>query len=149
IANAVLWQPLFHLIGTELWVAAGSGMSADIDKHVDIVIIQGLQKHWNRAIPVANGPDLGFLAHFPEPLEILVSASPLCMATCAVLSLLISYCVSSGLHRRMCPLYSVSEVCFLTMVPETSPASEFQRTWSPTENVLLMALLLQPGYFLP
>src|SRR5699024_12501896 len=47
-------------------------------------------------------------------------------------------CGSSGLHLRMCPLYSVSCVCFFLITPDTSPASEFHRTWSPTLNVLLM-----------
>src|SRR5699024_5317754 len=56
---------------------------------------------------------------------------------------LISYCGSSGLHLRMCPLYSVSCVCFFLITPDTSPASEFHRTWSPTLNVLLIFPLLR------
>src|SRR5690606_40099429 len=61
--------------------------------------------------------------------------------TWSVRSLWISYCGSSGLQRRMCPLYPVSRVCTLTMRPLTWPASEFQLTWSPTLNAWGMASL--------
>src|SRR6185312_4718404 len=70
--------------------------------------------------------------------SILCSAAPLCMATWSVLSLLISYCGSSSLQWRGWPLYSVSRVCTLMILPLTWPASEFQRTWSPTLNAWLM-----------
>src|SRR6185312_12802101 len=35
----------------------------------------------------------------------------------------------------MWPLNSTSRVCFLTITPETRPASESQETWSPVEKV--------------
>src|SRR5690606_3356459 len=75
-----------------------------------------------------------------------VRAAPLCMATWSVVSLWISYCGSSGVHRRMWPLYSVSLVCTRVITPETRPASEFQLTWSPTENVVMIAALRSPVY---
>src|SRR5690606_7165581 len=75
-----------------------------------------------------------------------VRAAPLCMATWSVVSLWISYCGSSGVHRRMWPLYSVSLVCTRVMTPETRPASEFQLTWSPTENLVMIAALRSPVY---
>src|SRR5699024_4402245 len=59
-----------------------------------------------------------------------------------VLSLRISYWGSSSLARRVCPLYSKSWVWTSVMVPETCPASEFQLTWSPTANFVLMRGLL-------
>src|SRR5690606_17115485 len=67
----------------------------------------------------------------------LVRAAPLCMAMWSVVSLWISYCGSSGVHRRMWPLYSVSLVCTRVITPETRPASEFHPTWSPTENLVI------------
>src|SRR5699024_8748402 len=53
----------------------------------------------------------------------------------------ISYCGSVSLARRVCPLYSKSLVCTLMIVPATWPASEFQVTWSPTVNFVLIVVL--------
>lgn len=62
------------------------------------------------------------------------SAASLCAAMWSVLSLLISYWGLSALARRVWPLYLKSLSWIFVMVPETSPASEFHETWSPTEN---------------
>src|SRR5699024_1304495 len=75
-------------------------------------------------------------------LESFRRADPLWAATWSVLSLRISYCGSSSLARRVWPLYSKSWVWTSVIVPETCPASEFQLTWSPTANFVLMRGLL-------
>src|SRR5699024_6230960 len=75
-------------------------------------------------------------------LESFRRADPLWAATWSVLSLRISYCGSSSLARRVWPLYSKSSVWTSVIVPETCPASEFQLTWSPTANFVLMRGLL-------
>ena len=63
------------------------------------------------------------------------SAVPLWIATCSVLSLLMRNCGDSleawCVHR----LNFVCDVIFLMMTPLARPASEFQRTGSPTLNV--------------
>src|SRR5690606_18068270 len=61
------------------------------------------------------------------------------MATWSVLSLLISYCGSSGLQWRVWPFHWKSCSWTLMIVPLTWPASEFQVTWSPILNLWGMA----------
>src|SRR5690606_22774404 len=87
------------------------------------------QEALHRQVGMADGPDAA-----RHQSSSRVSASSLCMATCSVLSLWISYCGCSALAWRGWPLYVVSRVCTRVIRPLTRPASEFQLTWSPTLN---------------
>src|SRR5690348_12857977 len=76
----------------------------------------------------------------PRLFSTLVRADPLCMARWSVLSLLIRYCGSAFEAWTVYPLKEISEVTFFLTIPEIRPASEFQRTRSPTLNVWVVAM---------
>src|SRR6185312_15155888 len=131
VADAVRRQARGKRIARELRPAPRAGEAAHVGDRLDAVGREQGEELLQRAGGVADRPDRGRVGGVHAIFE---SAAPLCMATWSVLSLLISYCGSSGLQWRGWPLYSVSAVCTFTMWPVTWPASEFQRTWSPTWN---------------
>src|SRR5690606_28680656 len=98
IADLPLGQRLGQVVDVELRIGARAGKAAHIDHHHH----PGLAQHPGEIIQAAVGMADGCELRHHQP--ILVSAPPLWAAMWSVLSLLISYCGSSGDARWRWPL---------------------------------------------